>query len=97
MSDGVTVEFAVHFARGAAGRLEVVPGEAPAVPELPVGSVPRVARRVPGRTHSPSAPHSQRNRTISPPLATPTTTTTYALQRSAGLACRTGLLATVNR
>ena len=44
MSDGVTVEFNVHFARGSAGRREIVPGETPAKPDLPVGSVPRVAR-----------------------------------------------------
>lgn len=44
MSDGVTVEFKVHFARGSAGRREIVPGETPAKPDLPVGSVPRVAR-----------------------------------------------------
>ena len=44
MHDGVTVEFDVHFARGSAGRREIVPGVAPAKPELPTGSVPRVAR-----------------------------------------------------
>jgi hypothetical protein len=44
MNDGVRVEFDVHFARRGAGRREIVPGEIPAVPDLPVGSVPRVAR-----------------------------------------------------
>ena len=44
MHDGVTVEFDVHFARGSAGRREIVPGEASAKPDLPAGSVPRVAR-----------------------------------------------------
>jgi len=44
MRDGVTVEFDVHFARGRAGRREVLPGKPPAKPELPEGSVPRVAR-----------------------------------------------------
>ena len=42
--NGVTVEFDVHFARGAAGRREIVPGEAPEKPALPEGSVPRVAK-----------------------------------------------------
>jgi len=40
----VTVEFNVHFARGSAGRREIVPGAPPAKPDLPAGSVPRVAR-----------------------------------------------------
>jgi hypothetical protein len=40
----VTVEFDVHFARGSAGRREIVPGEAPASLDLPAGSVPRVAK-----------------------------------------------------
>lgn len=44
MPDGVTVEFNVHFARGSAGRRKLVSGETPAKPDLPVGSVPRVAR-----------------------------------------------------
>jgi hypothetical protein len=44
MNNGLTVEFDVHFARGSAGRREIVPGEAPAKPDLPEGSVPRVAR-----------------------------------------------------
>lgn len=44
MSDGMTVEFDVHFARGSAGRREVRAGEAPSKPVLPEGSVPRVAR-----------------------------------------------------
>jgi len=44
MPDGLTVEFNVHFARGAAGRRELMPGEAPTKPDLPTGSVSRVAR-----------------------------------------------------
>lgn len=44
MSDGLTVQFDVHFARGAAGRREVQMGEAPPKADLPEGSVPRVAR-----------------------------------------------------
>ncbi len=44
MSDGLTVEFDVHFARGTAGRREVRIGEAPPEPDLPEGSVPRVSR-----------------------------------------------------
>ncbi len=44
MSDCLTVEFDVHFARGAAGRREVRVGEAPPKPDLPEGSIPRVAR-----------------------------------------------------
>jgi len=40
----LTVEFDVHFARGSAGRREIVPGEASAKPDLPAGSVPRVAK-----------------------------------------------------
>lgn len=44
MRDGLTVEFDIHFARGSNGRREVLPGKPPAKPELPSGSVPRVAR-----------------------------------------------------
>lgn len=44
MSDRLTVEFDVHFARGAAGRREVRVGEAPPKPDLSEGSVPRVSR-----------------------------------------------------
>lgn len=44
MHSGVTVEFDVHFARGRAGRREMIAGEAPAQKDLPDGSVPRVAR-----------------------------------------------------
>ncbi|MEK6799665.1 MAG: hypothetical protein AABZ12_11920 [Planctomycetota bacterium] len=44
MCDGLTVEFNVHFARGSAGRREIVPGTPPDLPEPPAGSVPRVAR-----------------------------------------------------
>lgn len=42
MPDGLTVEFNVHFLRGSAGRRELMSGETK--PDLPVGSVPRVAR-----------------------------------------------------
>jgi hypothetical protein len=38
------VEFDVHFARGSAGRREIVAGENPAKPNLPAGSVHRVAK-----------------------------------------------------
>ncbi len=44
MRDGVTVEFKVHFARGPAGRRQVMAGEERAELDLPVGSIPRVAR-----------------------------------------------------
>jgi len=44
MRDGVTVEFDVHFVRGPSGRREVLPGKPPAKPELPEGTMPRVAR-----------------------------------------------------
>ncbi|MEK6674022.1 MAG: hypothetical protein AABZ47_00035 [Planctomycetota bacterium] len=44
MSGCMTVEFDVHFTRGSAGRREIVTGEALAKPELPEGSIPRVAR-----------------------------------------------------
>jgi len=44
MRDGMTVEFDVHFARGSAGRREVLPGEAPEGLDLPEGAVPRVAK-----------------------------------------------------
>ena len=44
MHHGVTIEFNVHFARGSSGRREVRTGEPSAQPNLPVGSVPRVAR-----------------------------------------------------
>lgn len=44
MSDGMTVEFDVHFARKRAGRRVLVPGEAPDKVQLAAGSVPRLAR-----------------------------------------------------
>src|SRR5262245_19254116 len=44
MSDGLTVEFNVHFAHGNAGRRELRTGDAPVKPELPAGSVPRISR-----------------------------------------------------
>lgn len=44
MSDGLTVEFDIHFARGSAGRREVRVGEAPPKPDLPEGSIPRVSK-----------------------------------------------------
>ncbi len=44
MRDGLTVEFDIHVARGSRGRREVLQGKAPVTPELPAGSVPRVAR-----------------------------------------------------
>lgn len=44
MSDGLRVEFDVHFARGSSGRRQIVPGEQSPTPALPIGSVPRVAK-----------------------------------------------------
>lgn len=44
MPDGLTVEFDVHFWRGSAGRRVLLSGKPDAAPELPEGSVPRVAR-----------------------------------------------------
>ena len=44
MPAGVTVEFDVHLTRRAAGRRELVAGMAPEPPEVPEGSVPRVAK-----------------------------------------------------
>lgn len=44
MSGGLTVEFDIHFGRGRSGRREVRDGEAPAIAELPEGSVPRAAK-----------------------------------------------------
>lgn len=44
MSDGVTVEFDVHFGRAAAGQRKIRKGAEPAKPEIPVGRVPRIAR-----------------------------------------------------
>ena len=42
--DEVTIEFPVHFTRGAAGRKEVNVGPEPVVPAVERGCVPRVAR-----------------------------------------------------
>lgn len=42
--DEVTIEFPVHFTRGAAGRKEVNVGVEPAAPTFETGQVPRVAR-----------------------------------------------------
>lgn len=42
--DEVTIEFPVHFTRGAAGRKEVNVGPEPVVPSVERGCVPRVAR-----------------------------------------------------
>ena len=44
MRGGLTVEFDIHFARGAAGRRQMASGESPPEADRPVGSVPRVAR-----------------------------------------------------
>jgi hypothetical protein len=41
---GVTVEYAVHFARGPRGQLELQQGEAPPEPDADAGAVPRIAR-----------------------------------------------------
>ena len=40
----VTIEFPVHFTRGAAGRKEVNVGVEPAAPTVETGHIPRVAR-----------------------------------------------------
>ena len=42
--DKITIEFPVHFTRGAVGRKEVNIGVAPAAPAVESGRVPRVAR-----------------------------------------------------
>ena len=42
--DEVTIEFPVHFTRGAAGRKEVNLGPEPVAPAVEAGRVPRVAR-----------------------------------------------------
>lgn len=42
--DEVTIEFPVHFTRGAAGRKEVNVGPEPVAPAVETGRVPRVAR-----------------------------------------------------
>ena len=44
MSDGVTVEFDVHFGRAAAGQRKIRTGQEPVKAEAPVGRMPRVAR-----------------------------------------------------
>lgn len=44
MPDGMMVEFDVHFARGSAGRKQLVQGEAPPPPDVPEGTVPRISR-----------------------------------------------------
>jgi len=42
--DGVTVEYAVHFARGRHGQLELQQGEAPPEPDRDAGALPRIAK-----------------------------------------------------
>lgn len=44
MSDGVTVEFDVHFGRAAAGQRKIRAGKEPTAPDTPVGRTPRIAR-----------------------------------------------------
>lgn len=44
MSDGLEVEFKVHFGRGPSGRKDLRNGEAPANDETPEGNVPRISR-----------------------------------------------------
>jgi hypothetical protein len=44
MNDGAKMEFDVHFTRATAGRLELRSGDAPAKPEIPLGSIPRVTK-----------------------------------------------------
>lgn len=43
-TDGVRIEYAVHFARGRHGHLELKPGEAPPELDTDAGAVPRIAR-----------------------------------------------------
>lgn len=44
MSDGLEVEFKVHFGRGPSGRKDLRNGEAPANDETPDGKIPRISR-----------------------------------------------------
>lgn len=44
MSDCVRMEFDVYFTRATAGRIEFCNGIAPAKPEIPQGSIPRVTK-----------------------------------------------------
>ncbi|MEL6499759.1 MAG: hypothetical protein AAFZ67_11465 [Planctomycetota bacterium] len=44
MTDGVRMEYAVHFERGRHGQLELQPGEAPPEPDADAGVVPRIAK-----------------------------------------------------
>jgi hypothetical protein len=44
MSDGLTVEFQVHFGRSAKGKLELKKGAAEFDPNAPTGNLPRVSR-----------------------------------------------------
>lgn len=44
MSGGLTVEFDVHIGRGRSGKCQLRAGKTPSKPDLPVGSVPRVAK-----------------------------------------------------
>lgn len=44
MSDGLEVEFKVHFGRGPSGRKDLRNGEAPADDEPPEGKIPRISR-----------------------------------------------------
>ncbi|MCG3138851.1 MAG: hypothetical protein HJJLKODD_02720 [Phycisphaerae bacterium] len=44
LQSSLTVEFKVHFGRGAAGKREVRLGDAPPRPDLPPGNIPRITR-----------------------------------------------------
>jgi len=44
MSEGATVEYDVHFARGRRGRRRLRDGKRPETPEVPEGRIPRVSR-----------------------------------------------------
>lgn len=44
MSDGLEVEFKVHFGRGPSGRKDLRRGETPAKADVPEGNVPRISR-----------------------------------------------------
>ncbi len=43
-TDGVRMEYTVHFERGRHGQLELKPGEAPPQPDVNAGTVPRISK-----------------------------------------------------
>ena len=44
MSEGATVEYDVHFARGPRGRRRLRGGKRPKASEVPEGRIPRISR-----------------------------------------------------